>query len=59
MNSQLMLFRGIFHYFEDHVTHNLLSLCDVSGFRRGVIEVFALMGFYAVLFGSSPTFREG
>jgi hypothetical protein len=35
------------------------GICDISVFRRGVIRVFALLGFYAELLGSYlPKFRD-
>jgi len=45
----------------------LLTNCEISCFRRGVNEVFALLGCYAALIGSKllnvsgqlPTFRDG
>jgi len=35
------------------------NICGVSGFRRSVLDVFALLGYYAALFGSRlPKFRD-
>jgi hypothetical protein len=49
------------HYLKISVT-SVLILCEkcvTSGFRRGVNEIFALLGCYAALIGSYlPTFRE-
>jgi len=37
----------------------MLVLCEISGFRRGMIVVFVLPGCYATSVGSwLPTFRE-
>jgi len=36
-------------------THKLLSLCYNSGFLSGIVEVFSVLGFYAVLFRSRLT----
>jgi hypothetical protein len=33
--------------------------CVISSFRRGVDEVFAVLGCYAVYAGCLPTFRDG
>ena len=32
------------------------GICDISVFRRGVVRVFALLGFYAELVGSYRSF---
>jgi hypothetical protein len=34
------------------------SPCEISGFRRGVVGVFALLDFYPAFVGSLPTFRD-
>jgi hypothetical protein len=37
--------------------NNLIS-CEISGFRQGVVEAFALLGCYATKVGSLRTFRD-